>query len=258
MPQVHRARIIGFLHGKPCYSIGGGSQPPVEPDPLGDLIGGQQDDPPNDGGQPQDPPNDGGAADQPPAWWGAASAAIEAKLTSEIDRRINGVVQRRTTQQQQPPQQGQPTQGQPAAAAAQGPAPEDLREARAVFRETLADEVKLAVPEREFVNAIQPGLIATAMQRSGGDPVQVGEEVAKQVASQIAGLRKHYQKVVVNELRQRGLLVDTAGQSGQQNTPLGNVKNGAPGVAAGWVAGQNKADELLAARGQARPGPKTN
>jgi hypothetical protein len=259
VPQVNRARIIGYLpNGRPVREIRGGSEAAPEGQQqdgqgdVGDLLGG---DPGDQGGQGDQAGGDPAGGEAPPAWWTQASAAMQAQFTSEIDRRINQLAQRQRQQQpgQQPDGQGQ--QQQAAAVDVN-----DLRYARTVFRETLGDTIRLSPEEREFVNGVVGGVVRDSLQRTG-DPDQAGAEAASTIAGNVKKLRAAHQREILRQLDARGAL-DMTKVRGQENTP-GQARQqpagrGQASDAQQWAAGASRAQDIAARRGRAVPDDKTN
>jgi hypothetical protein len=249
---VNQRRIIGYRrNGCPIWEIRGGSTPPVEPagqqqgNDLGDLLG----DPPG-----EDPPGGevggtGGEGEQAPSWATAAFAQLEQKFTSEIDRRINGLVQRRATGQQLQPA---PTAGQQqqAAPAASGPDVSDVRYARSVFRDTVADSIKLSAAERQFVNEVAPGMIRASFDRTP-DPDDAGGAAAAAVVKAVTTLRKAHQDELVRKLEGLGALDRSKLKPGTSNQPA--ARPGGGDVTSEYAKGIAKAHELAARRGITTP-----
>lgn len=185
-----------------------------------------------------------GAEGQPPAWWQAASQQIIQQTQAEIDRRINQLVQRNRRGTEETQQQAG-TQRQ----AHVGPDPADVRDARAVFREALADQgLRLSDEERQLV---MPGVSALIRSELGSDadPDSAGARVAKQVATQIRGLRQHYQARTVSALEKLGALDRSKLKPGQVAETGGAQRQ----QRMDWAAGEAKARELMARRGIAVP-----
>jgi len=240
----------------------GGSQPVVDPngqqgqqqqtgqqpDDLGDLIG----DPPPDQAGTGEVPGDGqGVALQPEqltAIVQQVTTAVQGSFQSEMDRRINQIVQRgRVPAGQQPPQQGQQQQDTPPPAST-GSA--DERDARSAYREAWSDlGMRLAPEERQWVNAALPGLIRNSLAATG-DPDSAGTQVAEQVQTQVRSLRKYYQDATVRALDQRGAL-DRSRLKGQVNSPHQNGGGGGQTsqATAQYQQGAEAANRLLQQRG---------
>jgi hypothetical protein len=231
---VNRARpgqIIGYTkRGRPIRLIGGASEPAAEDqgEGLGDLLDGDDGQGDEGDGEPQ--------GEQAPPWWVEASTALETKLkqvtTSEIDRRINQLTKRR-----QPAGSQAPT----------GPDAGDIRDARAVARETIGDSgLRMSQEERELLAAYLPGAIRAGLERDP-DPDSVGVHVAAQFAEQLRKLRTSYQGRILAQLEQRGVLDRSKLRPGPAQ---GNQGGQARQLASQWETGAAKAQELLARRGQ--------
>jgi hypothetical protein len=238
-------RIIGYIRGRPIHLIGGGSEPAGEEPPgeLGDLLGG------DDGGGGDDGTEDPPQGEQPPPWWETASAALQTRIqattTSEIDRRINQLGQRR---RQSSAGSGEGAQG---AASKSGVDAGDVRDARAVARETIGDAgLRLSQEERELMASYLPGAIRSGLERDP-DPDSVGVAVAGQFVGQLKKLRTAYQSRIVAQLEQRGVLDRSKLKPGQaQGGGSGQTRN----AGQAWEAGAEKAKELLGHRGLTQQG----
>lgn len=172
-------------------------------------------------------------------------------VESAIDRRINAVLReirqdrgqtsRGRGQQQAGGSSNRTEQQTPA-----GPSREDMREARAAYREFVADEVRfLGNEERDFARAVAEARIRAGIAR-GDDPDDVGRDVAAEVAAEVKGLREFYEARVVSALKRKGLLPATTGskqQAGQKVTPTGQAGSS-------WSKGESRAKSLFADRFQ--------
>lgn len=87
--------------------------------------------------------------------------------------------------------------------------------ARLAFKGSLADQEFSSKEEREFARGIGQRIMTSAAATGfdGKDPDTYADEVASELATEIAALNKHYQTKVTAALKSRGLLkVDTKGQ----------------------------------------------
>lgn len=258
MGQLNSARIIGYLpNGMPVREIRGGSVPLPEPPAGGqppadpDLLGGE---PPAPTGQPPagDPPP---AGEQAPSWFAVGLQGLEAKLQAEIDRRIGSITNPRGRgNQQQPP--ADPPAGTPAPAPA-GVDPRDIRDARAVFRDTLRDSgFNLTAGERELVNAVSGGVVQASLARYG-DVDQAGEEAARTMSAQLRALRTSHQNDLMARLRAMGAIDESKLRPGQTGQQQGTARGYVPGTTSTpeqFQGGVNRAQGIAAGKGLATPG----
>jgi hypothetical protein len=223
-----------------------------------DALLPQQQDP--NGQQPQGTPPGQQVPQNAPDVQAIITQAMQ-QMTSEIDRRINGVVGtlRREfapagqPQQQYPgqqpyqqPYQGQP-QGQPPAPQQgqpqpvfTGPSNADLSEARGTYRDFIGDQVTqfLGPQEREFAQDLANALI-TERLGTGGRADEVGKDVAKAVGDRVKQLRDMYESKTTEALRRRGMLKD----DGQGGMPLPGGQQQA-GATNGYAAAQQRARDM--------------
>ncbi len=205
------------------------------------------------------------------------------EMNSEIDRRVNQVVQtlNRRYQQgrqqqgnqgggqqggqnggQQHGQQGQ--QGQHDHAPATDPGA--VREARMAFREYLNDEFKPISPvEREFAVNIGTAVLGSR-DLVDADPDQVGRDVAKQTAQAMLAARKAVRDATIAQLRKAGaftqeFLNKTNQGGGQQAAGAGSA--GATTFlppqqgAEGWAKGASAAAKFNQQLGWQKPAANT-
>jgi hypothetical protein len=156
-----------------------------------------------------------------------------------IDRRINERLQRRMARQsggvgmQQGTGQAAPTgQAQQTSPTLDRTA---LREARAAYRDVIGEQMRFIGPdEREAARKVAEGLIATRLG-TVEDPYDLGEQVAREVAEMMTGLREFYKQKTVGALRRKGVLPEQQGQPSR----------GAPKTSASsWKAGEERARQL--------------
>jgi hypothetical protein len=231
------------FRGRTVYEIAGGNgeDDDQQSDDDIDLLGGddQQDD--DSGG------GDGDSGDdQPPAWWTTASAQIDQKIESAIDRRLNTRRQRQQGGQQGSGQQG--GQGQQSS----GPNSADVREARSVFRDELThgQQITLSREEREFVNTLAAGVVLDAM-RDEPDPDRAGTVAARTVATEIQKLRRAHQNRLVRELEKIGAL-DRSKMKGQRG-PSNRQGSEQLSPSEAMAAGAERARQMQANRGLTVP-----
>ena len=210
----------------------------------------------NGGGQ-----NNGGAGQQQGAPLTAEQIAdlVARTVESTFDRRINQSqrVQQRLNggqggnegdQQGQGGNGGQEQQQQSGSGQRQqtsgGVDPADLREARSSYREFVGDHIQfLGAEEREHALTLAGHLLTGRLTR-GESADEAGRQVARDVATQIKGLRSVYEERTVSALRRKGLLKEPAGGPGQQ-PPNGGQ---APGGASQFQNGASKARDMYASR----------
>jgi hypothetical protein len=165
----------------------------------------------------------------------AALPSIQASFQSEIDRRVNGALNKvRGKAPAKKDDDGDGTdQGRTAPVA-------DVRGARIAFREYLPDTIKLLGPEeRSFANDYGQNLIRARAHSGFDDEDQTGREVAEATAEQIRKLRSFYSARTKRVLEAQGALV---AQGGGQ-APNGTAAPSSLGSA--FEAAQKKDRELF-------------
>ena len=167
--------------------------------------------------------------------------ALEAQFDSIADRRVNALLKAQKkadaagsggagTGGSQPPEH-------------EGPNVTDVREARAEYREAVADEIAfLGVEERSLASDLSLTLIHARLT-ADEDPATAGIAVARDVAARIKALRKHYEDATVAQLRRKGLLAPDGRGDGQVLPGSTN-----PGGESGFKAGADKAAAMFASR----------
>lgn len=147
------------------------------------------------------------------------SEKLMGRVTSEIDRRINGALNKRNRKTGDDDQDDK-QKGAPVVA--------DVRSARLSFREAVTEEIRFISPEeRQFGVEYGRLLIAAEAAKGFEDPDLVGEAAAVKVAEKLKELRKYYSNRTRAVLKQQGALKEQKdGQSndGGTSTVIGKTK----------------------------------
>ena len=175
-----------------------------------------------------------------------AKYVTAADVERALDRRINVVLREIRKQGESGNSNGRGRSqrgGKDTDAHTQGPQPSDVRDARASFRDYVSDEIKfLSKEERQHATTLAGSMIRERLA-TGDDPDEVGQRVARDVASELRKLRSFYSRRTVDKLRQRGRLID--GPEVVQRAP--GSKTG-PSNSSKMKAGEAMAHSLYADR----------
>jgi hypothetical protein len=251
-------------HGQPQQGqgqggSGSGGGGPGQPNP-GDFwaaANGQQ-----QGGQGQGGQQGGGQQQGQPLTLEAVQQLLgqqQAAFQSELDRRVNQIVNGRGRQQnggQGNGQQGngqqngqEPPVQQPSAPAVDWQREQDIREARSAFREYVGDAVKFLGPdERALAHAL--GQQALSSVSDIASPDIVGKQIADSVASQLTKVRELYKNATINVLKAKGQYVEEPGTA----PGAGSMSFGAPAAPAGNAAKMTSHAAAMAAEWNTRNG----
>lgn len=185
--------------------------------------------------------------------------AVTGRFTSEIDRRINGLIttldRKYGTQGGSGGQQGGNQNGGQSgdggnggggqsAAAGGGVVAADLREGRSEYRDAMSDFKFLGNEEREHALRLAQTVIRDRLE-AGDDPVTAGQAAARTVTDEVKGLRTLYETKTIAALKRTGVInEDALPGPGKQQTQGSKI----PGQESSFKKGQEAAQRLVGHR----------